>query len=131
MVYILLDLIRRNDLTKLQETLNQSDTHHLINEVNNRGKTLLFQACALQNIDCVKLLLINGAKADIICNNILAIDIAFELQNNELIKLLHPICNEIELACWILSFSQACCIRDHQAVRSVINELTTLHFPTT
>ena len=127
----LLDLIRQNDLTKLQETLNKSDPH-LINEISTYdGKTLLLHACERKNIECVKLLLTNGAKTDSLCNNILAIDVAFEFQNNELIKLLHPNYSDIALACWILSFSQACCKKDHQAVTESINELTTLHFPTT
>ena len=105
-----LTVILGNKNDELKKLLEESE--YLINETPTgkmyEGKTLLFQACQLERIECVKLLLAHGALTDIICNQCFAIDAACESCNPELIKLLHHNLTEIEFACWFMSFRKAC-----------------------
>ena len=126
----LLASILRNKNDELKRLLEESE--YLIDETPTNkmyeGKTLLFQACELERIECVNLLLAHGARTDILCDQYLAIDAACEICNTELIKLLYRNPIEIEFACWFISFRKACYSEQVDAVRLAVKELQAISF---
>lgn len=123
-------VLLRNNVDELQKLLEGSE--YLINETPTdkmfAGKTLLYKACQLARIECVKLLLAYGARTDVICDQFLAIDAACETCNPELIKLLYHNPIGIEFSCWILSFIKGCCNQDIDAVRLAVEVLQKIAF---